>query len=568
MRPCTILFPLLVPLVFYACSARKSIGDELNEDGTATGGTEPGDGSDDDGTSGSTGEETHQVDYTVNKDVDVLFVIDNAGTMGEEQETLAHSLAPFIEVLEQENVKANYRIGITTTDNGNPWCSGTTPEAGELRASSCLSRLDEFTFIGTEPATVKESACTDICSHDTIAISPTTTEEDDVPRPRPWLENIEGSTNLPAGVSTTEAFQCFAPQGINGCMFKSHLESMYRALERMEDSKEASHGFLRKDALLAVIIVTDGADCSYRPEHESIFWPEGDRVFWSNPYDDYPSLAVCWNAGVACTGGPGTYDECHAQDKAEDGDATDPANAVLHPVSRYIDLLQGIEDDKKARNPEQEVLVSVVSGVPEGYADGQELVYEDADDPVFQHDYGIGPGCESVFSVALPPVRLREFAEAFEVDGERNLFSTCSTSYADALEQIAERIADQVKPACMPVCVADAEPGTAGLQPDCTMEETAPSADGPVQRSVPACAVDLDEGTWDLPSASDNVCFRALTENDTPTDLDDISEDCLDSGWNVEFVIERRPGFPPPGGTHVDATCKVSQTPEQDCPDL
>ena len=73
---------------------------------------------------------------TVNKDVDILFVIDNSGSMGEEQAILANNFASFIEVLEAEDVEANYRIGITTTDNGNPWCPPgvTTPESGKLVA--------------------------------------------------------------------------------------------------------------------------------------------------------------------------------------------------------------------------------------------------------------------------------------------------------------------------------------------------------------------------------------------------------------------------------------------------
>ena len=69
--------------------------------------------------------EQNQIELSVNKDVDILFVIDNSGSMGEEQGTLAANFASFIEVLERPEVKANYRIGITTTDNGNPWCDGT-----------------------------------------------------------------------------------------------------------------------------------------------------------------------------------------------------------------------------------------------------------------------------------------------------------------------------------------------------------------------------------------------------------------------------------------------------------
>jgi hypothetical protein len=337
----------------------------------------------------------------------------------------------------------------------------------------------------------------------------------------------------------------------------------------MQNGQEASYGFLRRDAILAVIILTDEVDCSYRNEHEIIFLPEGNRVFWSDPDAAIPTSAVCWNAGVACTGGPGTYDECHAQDRDENGSFTGPANAVLHPVSRYVDLLQAIENDKKIRNPEQEVLVSVISGVPEGYAEGHEIVYQDTLDPAFQDYFGIGPGCESTVGLALPPVRLREFAEAFEVAGERNLFSICADDYSAALHAIAHTIADRVRLACIPACVADADDDPSnGLTPSCTFVEEAPGEAGPVTTTIPECNVDVNAGTWDFPSASDNACYRMLTENETPTKLDDISADCFDQGYNLEVVIERRPGTAPPGGTVVRATCELSGNPEHDCPGL
>ena len=88
------------------------------------------------------------IDLVVNKDVDILFVIDNSGSMGEEQGKLAGNFSSFISVLEDPAVKANYRIGITTTDNGNPWCgASTTPEAGKLVFESCQDRIGEFTSL-------------------------------------------------------------------------------------------------------------------------------------------------------------------------------------------------------------------------------------------------------------------------------------------------------------------------------------------------------------------------------------------------------------------------------------
>ncbi|HFE44206.1 MAG TPA: VWA domain-containing protein, partial [Nannocystis exedens] len=48
-----------------------------------------------------------------NREVDVLFVIDNSGSMAEEQALLAANFKAFVDELDA--VDANYRIGIITT---------------------------------------------------------------------------------------------------------------------------------------------------------------------------------------------------------------------------------------------------------------------------------------------------------------------------------------------------------------------------------------------------------------------------------------------------------------------
>jgi hypothetical protein len=166
-------------------------------------------------------------------------------------------------------------------------------------------------------------------------------------------------------------------------------------------------------------------------------------------------------------------------------------------------------------------------------------------------------------------VRLRDFAEAFMVGGDRNLYSVCQSDYSTALEAIAEAIADQVKPACMTECVADSDGDPAnGLTPFCTLEELVPTDEGVDRRNVPKCNVDTNAGTWDFPNDNTHVCFIELTQNDTPSEIDDISTDCSDEGFNLEFRLERREGHPAPGGTTVTATCELSGNPSVDCPDL
>jgi hypothetical protein len=209
-----------------------------------------------------------------------------------------------------------------------------------------------------------------------------------------------------------DALKCLGPQGINGFGYEAPLETMRRILEDNVD------GFVRDEALLAIIIVTDEADCSMPFENvETLFTPLGEP-FWAD-LEPSPTSSACWKAGVSCLGGPGTYDACVAVDKGWDGlPANDPNAAVLYPLDRYIQALQNVADRKEALGGNGTVSVAVISGVPEDYPQGGELIYRDSADPIFNSEYGIGPGCgygtETLGDLpGIPPVRLKQFAESF-----------------------------------------------------------------------------------------------------------------------------------------------------------
>src|SRR5690606_31947685 len=143
------------------------------------------------------------------------------------------------------------------------------------------------------------------------------------------------------------------------------------------------YGFLRENAILSIVFVTDEVDCSYNPDHDSIFnrSASATKVFWSNQDDDYPTSAVCWNAGVKCEGGDElAWGSCDPQDYDEEGNevsSEDAAeDAVLRPLSRYIEAVANIERRKKEINNTQEVLVAAISGVPTNYSDTGEIVYQ------------------------------------------------------------------------------------------------------------------------------------------------------------------------------------------------
>ena len=367
-----------------------------------------------------------------------------------------------------------------------------------------------------------------------------------------------------------EALQCYLPQGVAGCGFESQLESMYLALAAATSAESAAnYGFLRETAQLAVVIVSDETDCSYDLASKDIFTT--NKVYWNDPSDPAPTSAVCWRAGVTCTGAGPTYRECHAEDHGIDGSPTgDPAKAVLRPVSEYIDFVKSIESAKQQIDPGQRVKVSLITGVPVGYEDfNAEIGYEDSSDANFQANFGIGPGCiigdPNQPDVAVPPVREREFAEAFALDDlHRNLYSICQANYSATLAAIGEELADGISPSCMPNCVADKDPGTPVLDPSCQLYEDNIALG--TTTPIPACAE--VNGAWVAPAGA-TVCFAQRVDRDgtqTPSTIDDMSPRCVDQGFNLEFdVIRVTPAL---AGVTISATCELSANKAQDCPNL
>lgn len=520
-------------------------------------------------------EGTNTVSIAINKDVDILFMIDNSGSMAAKQKTLAANFAAFINVLEAPDVKANYRIGITTSDAGNPRCTTTTPEGGNLVLSSCLNRIDQGEFIYLDEDF--KDACTSNCvkRDEDLTVRPTTTGFDDKPAPRRWIENIEGVSNIGGVASNVEAFGCYGPQGVAGCGFESQLESMYLALAKASDSQSVSnYGFLRDAAILSVVLISDEADCSYVASKSEIFTK--NKIFWNSPDDPAPTSSMCWFAGVACKGSS-PYSECHAENydlKRTPGVAD--KDAVLQPVSKYIDFIETLQEAKQKIDKDQRVLVSLISGVPVGYEDFKaELIYADDADPDKQELFGIGPGCvftdpddpDAGFD-AVPSVREREWAEAFQLDAkQRNLFSICQKDYSAALDAIASKIRDQIKPACMPNCVRDTDPNTKDIvEPLCQLFEQSTDDTGMVVKTpIVEC---LEDAKGFKTPKDKTVCFATLTDkvNATMSKLDNMSQECIDKGSNLEFVLIRSQAAA--AGTTISAACSLSDNKAVDCPKL
>jgi len=413
--------------------------------------------------------------------VDILFVIDNSGTMGVEQRNLARNFPLLVRQLEGltdrngRAVEPDIQIMVTTTDFSNPVCTEDAPPGyesanGSPIANTCLARADRFTSRMGGDSEI--AACESVCLNPAAApegdpfIAFQADRGDNIPDDVVPAD-IDGDGTVDSAVS--QALACMGPQGINGCGFESPLENMLQALNPDAAWNSGSRPFLRPDAVLAIVIITDEVDCSVRPAEPGQPYLLLDPTYQEvHPLTNQaaPTSAVCWNAGVTCDApsADGVYTDCRSSD-----------TGGLHPISRYVNYL--VDNLRDGRN--KEIVMLGILGVPpvtahndqvpyEPTAGGvEDLVYRDwtaadilpgqnsvegDDDAQLEaafnnYDFGIGPGCtggnaETGFTgQAIPPVRIKEVCEALDIrntDGTTEtrccIESICDDDYSPAMK--------------------------------------------------------------------------------------------------------------------------------------
>ena len=415
--------------------------------------------------------------------VDALLVVDGSPSMADKARLVAQAGAEIGSAYARREVTVNYRVAVIDSQVPQPGCIVEPDLAGRFIDTSCRERLDDFVTeasIEGSGADVRAEGCTDVCQLETLTTLPSAATGDRELRPRPWIESTHHITNLPDGIEVSDDLGCRFPTGVAGCTFEAPLEAMRAALERTQDPDDPAYGFLRPDAVLFVMFVTDEVDCSLRADIDSLTEAFGP---------DAPTSSACWDAGVRCQG-QSPYAGC---DSIED--------SVLQPLDDYARLLSEINADKLERMPglRSAVVVSAVTGVDVD----QTVHYADVADAEWMDAFGIGPGCESEHGKASPPVRLRELTEEFGERaqwGESSTFTMCHPGWSSAIACFPGP--DVSIDPCVNLCLADVDPETPELEVDCRVEWTDPAGKTEV---LPACA---SQSPW-LPADAE-ACAHVL----------------------------------------------------------
>ncbi len=224
----------------------------------------------------------------------------------------------------------------------------------------------------------------------------------------PWIEFTGDNADE---VSTR--FGCLARLGTTGCGLEQQLEAMKRALRDHRESGGPHDGFLRPSSFLAVVFVTDEDDCS-----------ASDPRAFDNSASTVSELGPLSNR---CAYHP----------------------ELLHPVSRYIDVLRGLTLDRPG------ILVAAITGVPRDLTSDPENVDFDAllaDERMQFRDHEIdrgrlAPACSFGGVANAPPARrIVELVKDFAEDGSGLALSICEPDLRPAIEVIGQRVREQICP--------------------------------------------------------------------------------------------------------------------------
>lgn len=451
--------------------------------------------------------EFKDIPVKINRDVDILFVIDDSPSMADKQKNLAANFPNFITELSKiEGGLPNVHIGVVTSDMGTKGADDAAPGpgVGTIGMGGC-SGLGKDGNLRTGGASIMNG---DVFLSDVL--DPTTGMR---------IKNYSGDL--------ADVFSTMAKAGDGGCGFEQHLEGMKQALV---STNSVNKGFLRDDAFLAVVIIADEDDCSM--SHSNLL-QSGDN----GPLGALQSFR-CTRFGVLCDvngdttatmNQVGTKVQCHPNDDS----------AYLTKVSGYADFLKSL----KPSDPTKVIVAGIIGTTdpfqvelraPQGQPNAKKL-------PSLAHSCSY-VDADGKTEVADPPIRIKFFLDQFP---NRSTFSTiCQSDLSGGLAQIGDLLKSVIGDPCIEGKLADADPKTEGLQADCAVSAVQNEGkDNESSTILPKC-------TPEDSTATNQPCWHLA---DDPTN-------CSQTPDKKTLKIEGQDTLP--SDTHVIANCVTQVTDE------
>jgi hypothetical protein len=378
--------------------------------------------------------ETKDIPAVPRRGLDILFVIDDSGSMEDEQASLRANFSRLVGVLESINGGLpDVHIGVVTPNLGTSATDGSQASA-----------------IGGCSGTGENGALRELAPGG--------------PRFLESLDDGAGGRTVNFTGTLADAFARIADVGTAGCGIEQHLEAMKRATD---GSNPKNAGFLRPEAFLAVIVIADEDDCSLAKSTLFDDIPRGDPGYGTKTNFRCTSQGVtCDTPGTDFEASTGVRQDCHPK-----FDSTE-----LAQIDRYVTHLKGLKRDPR------DVMVAGIVGNPAPFE-----IVKPAGVTILRDNCPAGSGPGGSTGVAFPAVRTTDFLEQFL---DRNTRSTiCDGDLSDGLEKIGELLIQNFDDPCFDRDLLDVDPVTPGPQYECAVTEVRHRA-GELDtelRTYPAC---------------------------------------------------------------------------------
>jgi len=353
--------------------------------------------------------------------VDLLFMVDNSGSMSEEQASLGTELPRLVRVLTTGDRTGDgltpddfppvrsLHLGVVTSDMGVAGFNVATCTRAAMFGDDGLLRAVGNTSLAGCMATYPS-----------------------------FLEYLPGVTPQTPDDFGNE-FRCVAMAGVSGCGFEQQLEAMLKAVTPATSStsffaRTRGHGdaenagFLRDDSVLALVLVSDEEDCSIAEGAAEIF--------------NVSSTTYTGDLNLRCF----LYKEAQ------------------YPVQRYIDGFKALRAGR-----EDLLVFGAIIGVPlDLVSEGTPNYDAILADPRMVEQVDTSPGSTGLRlvpscnvpgrGIAFPPRRIVEVAKGFGTYGA--VESICQESFTSAIDGILTKIARTLDdelcvPRRLPVTVTD-----------------------------------------------------------------------------------------------------------------
>jgi hypothetical protein len=422
-----------------------------------------------------------------NRNVDLLFMIDDSSSMRNSQDNLMRNFPVLMNTLQNlPGGLPNVHIAVISSDMG----------AGDGSIAGCDSSggkhgIFQYTARGN-------------CTSTGLAAGAT------------YISNIGGQGNYTGDLA--DVFTCIAAIGESGCGFEHQFAAITRALGvDGQPPPLENQGFVRPDAYLAIVMITDEDDCSASPGVP--LYDTGSNTNIASQLGP-PTNFRCNEFGHLCSDGTGTL--VHPSRNAPGADvnaSVSYAGCTSNDSEGYLLSVRETANRIKAlKGDDGQVMVAAITGAPSPYVVGWKAP-STADTscgapscpwPVIHHACNAADG-----SFADPAVRINELVRQFGANG--TTLSICADDFSPALSNIASEIVEYVNAPCIQGRIAK-RPGT--TREDCTV------TDNTTGGSVPACAdTGGAAGCWRLVAGA-VACGGGVSVSVEGSASQDITVDC------------------------------------------